>query len=110
VVDRVSFTPNPVRSRRTEITARFRVSDTRGFVVRGALVFVRSTPLLTSTPPEQATGQDGFVSFRLFPRANFPLRSGFNVQFFVRARKPGDNVLAGVSTRRLVQVRTARPL
>jgi hypothetical protein len=109
VIDGVSFAPNPVRSRRAAITGRFRVSDTRGFVVRGALVFVRSTPLVTTTPPEQASGQDGFVSFRFFPRANFPLRNGVNVQFFVRARKPGDNVLAGVSTRRLVQVRTARP-
>jgi hypothetical protein len=36
----------------------------------------------------------------------FPLRPGFNVQFFIRARKPGDNPLAGVSARRLVQVRT----
>jgi hypothetical protein len=44
----------------------------------------------------------------MVPRATFPLRNGYSVQFFVRARKQGDNVLAGVSTRRLVQVRTAR--
>lgn len=109
IIDRVRFAPNPVRSRRTTITAQFRVSDTRGFSVRGALVFLRSTPLLTSTPPERATNTAGFVTFRIRPRANFPLRAGLNVQFFVRARRPGDNVLAGVSTRRLVQVRTASP-
>ena len=109
VIDAVAFTPNPVRSRKQAITARFHVSDTRGFVVRGALVFIRSTPLLTTVPGEQATANDGWVTVRMFPRQAFPLRTGFNVQFFARARKPGDNVLAGVSTRRLVQVRTASP-
>jgi hypothetical protein len=109
IVDEVQFSPNPVRSRRGTITARFRVSDTRGFVVRGALVFLRSTPLLTTTPPEQSTQVDGTVTFNFLPRAEFPLRTGHNVQFFVRARKGGENPLAGVSTRRLVQVRTATP-
>ena len=109
VIDQVRFSPNPVTSRRGAITARFRVADTRGFVVRGALVYLRSTPLLTTTPPEQATQVDGTVTLSFFPRVSFPLRTGYNVQFFVRARKPGDNVLAGVSTRRLVQVRTANP-
>jgi hypothetical protein len=37
-----------------------------------------------------------------------PLRNGYAIQYFVRARKQGDNPLAGVSGRRLVQVRTAR--
>jgi hypothetical protein len=109
LIDGVRFTPNPVRSRRTTITARFHVSDTRGFSVRGALVFLRSTPLLTTTPGEQATNTAGFVTFRLRPLRTFPLRNGINVQFFVRARRPGDNVLAGISSRRLVQVRTASP-
>jgi hypothetical protein len=109
IIDRVQFSPNPVRSRRGPITVRVRVRDTRGFYVRGALVFVRSTPLLTTTPPERATQTNGTVTFQTFPRPTFPLRNGYFVQFFVRARKAGDNVLAGVSTRRLVQLRTARP-
>jgi hypothetical protein len=107
VVDQVTFSPNPVRSRRQAISVRFRVRDTRGFVVRDALVFVRSTPLVTSTPGEQVTQQDGTVTFAVLPRASFPLRPRSAVQFFVRARKSGENVLAGISTRRLVQVRTA---
>jgi hypothetical protein len=109
IVDRVQFSPNPVRSRRTTITVRVRVRDTRGFFIRGALVFIRSTPILTTTPPEQATLTNGTVTVRIVPRRAFPLRNGYFVQFFVRARKANDNVLAGVSTRRLVQLRTARP-
>jgi hypothetical protein len=109
IIDQVTFSPNPVRSRSRAITARFRVTDTRGFVVRDALVYVRSTPLVTSTPLEQVTQQDGTVTVTLMPRASFPLRARSAVQFFVRARKAGENVLAGISTRRLVQVRTGAP-
>ena len=107
IIDRVEFSPNPVRSRAAPITIRARVVDTRGYLVRGALAFVRSTPLLTQTPPEGVTGVDGWATFQAMPEADFPLRRGYSVQFFLRARKPGDNVLAGVSTRRLVQVATA---
>jgi hypothetical protein len=108
VIDGIQFVPNPVRSRRTTIQLRVHVADTRGYYVRDALVFARSTPLVTSAGGEQRTGQDGWATIRLTPQRDFPLRRGYSVQFFVRARKQGDNVLAGVSTRRLVQVRTAR--
>jgi hypothetical protein len=106
IVDTVRFTPNPVRSR-APITVSFHVVDTRGYVIREAIVFVRSVPLVTSTPAETATRQDGWVTLQVTPRSSFPL-NGKAVQFFVRARKQGEDVLAGVSTRRLVQVRTAR--
>jgi hypothetical protein len=108
IVDRVSFSPNPVRSR-DPFTATFRVVDTRGYVVRDALVFARTTPLVTTTPAEQRTSMDGTVTMQFVPESSFRLQNGHNVQFFVRARKAGDNVLAGVSTRRLVQVGTASP-
>lgn len=106
IIDRVSFSPSLVRSREP-LAVTFRVVDTRGYVVRDALVFVRSTPLVTSTPAEQPTGEDGTVTLQLVPQPSFPVRKGYSVQFFVRARKTGDNILAGISTRRLVQVRTA---
>jgi hypothetical protein len=110
VIDRVEFSPNPVRSRTAPITVRVKVLDTRGYVVRGALVFVRSTPVVTNTPAEQQTAEDGWATFTVAPQADFPLRPGYSVQFFARARKEGENSLAGVSTRRLVQVATSRVL
>jgi hypothetical protein len=106
IVTRVGFSPNPVRSRDTIVTARVQVRDTRGFFVRGALVFLRSTPLVTTGAPEAATGTNGTIALQFQPRSTFPINGRF-VQFFVRARKPGDNLLAGVSTRRLVQLGTA---
>lgn len=112
VIDEVVFSPNPVRSRSSTITVRVHVADTRSFVVRGALVYIRSLPLLTTTPPEAATGMDGYVTFRMRPRAPraglvFPLRRGVNVQFYVQARKAGERLNYGVTATRLTQVRTS---
>ena len=107
VAQQIVFTPNPVRSRQRPLELRIRVLDTRGYVVRDALVFARSTPLLTSAPGEQRSARDGWVRLRMTLHADFPLGGGRSVQFFVRVRKPSDDLLAGVSSRRLVQVATA---
>jgi hypothetical protein len=106
VIDSVHFVPGVVTSRRAPVSVRVHISDTRGFWVRGALVFVRSTPLVTSTPPEQVTNQSGYVTLTMTPRSIFPLKRGFHVQFFLRTRKEGDSLLSGVSSRRLAQVAT----
>jgi hypothetical protein len=108
IVDRADFSPNPVRSRESVITIRIKVKDTRGYVIRDALVFVRSTPVVTNTPETQRTGQDGWVQYGVRPEADFPLRDGYNFQFYVKAYRTGDPVLAGVAGNRLVQVGTAR--
>jgi hypothetical protein len=50
------------------------------------------------------TGPDGWATIQFFPTRLMPLHRAA-VVFFVRARKPGDNLLAGVTARRLVQVR-----
>jgi len=108
IIDSVQFTPNPVRTRTQPINVRVRVLDTRGFAIQDAVVFIRSTPVVTNTPPEGRTDAQGFVTFSVLPQADFPIRNSYSVQFFVRARKTGENPLAGVSTRRLVQVATRR--
>jgi hypothetical protein len=108
IVDGVRFSPSLVASRGRPLAIRVHVSDTRGYVVRGALVFVRSTPLVTSTPLEQTTDQAGYVTLTAVPKQTFPLKRGYHVQFFVRVRKEGESLLAGVSSRRLAQVATTR--
>ena len=107
IVSQVGFSPNPVTSRRRPLTVRVRVTDTRGYLVRDALVFARSTPRVTSGG-RLVTTMDGSVTFQLQPLASFPLRKQGNVQFFVKAYRSGDPALGGVAGYRLVQVRTAR--
>ena len=108
IVDQVQFTPNPVSSL-NEITVKIKVKDTQGYVVRGALVFFRSTPIVTSTPTDAPTGDNGWVTYRIQPRSDFPLRTGYSVQFYVKAYRSSDPTLEGVYGSRLVQVATKTP-
>jgi len=107
IVESVAFNPNPVRSRTQPSTVTITVKDTRGYFVRNAFVFIRSTPILTSTPTDAQTAVDGKIAYAITPRSDFPLRNGYNVQFFVKAYRKGDPTLAGISGSRLVQVATA---
>lgn len=108
IVDQVKFSPNPVTSLQQTIVSQIRVKDSRGYVVRGAIVFIRSTPRVTSGGDNLPTGIDGWVTYQLVPRANFPIANG-NVQFFVKAYRKGDPTLGGISASRLVQVGTRKP-
>jgi hypothetical protein len=108
IVDSVVFTPNPVRSKTAPISVQIRVKDTRGYVVRDALVFIRSTPLVTTANTRLPTKADGWIVYQMIPRSSFPQpRNGYNVQFFIKAYRAGDPSLAGVAGFRLVQVRLA---
>ena len=54
--------------------------------------------------PEQPTGQDGWVTLTVQPTAKFPLVRGGSLVIFVRARKSGEDLLGGISSRRLFSV------
>lgn len=111
VIERVSFSPMILRSRKQTVTATVHVMDTRGFVVRDARVYLRGVPERRIRPAaEKATRMDGTASFRLIPTKLLPLRRGGTLVIFVRARKPGEPTVAGTSTgRRLVQLRLSTP-
>jgi hypothetical protein len=102
VIDDVKFQPNPVRTA-TTITARFHVKETQnGKSVSDALVYAIGLPYSRVTVPgEVKTDSTGWATVTFNPAKYFP-RKGY-VTVFIRAPKPGDNALAGVSTRRLVQ-------
>lgn len=105
IIDRVSFSPNPLRSR-AAFTARIHISDSRGYSVRNAIVFVEGLPFgRASTPPEARTGSDGTAMLTLIPTHKLPLQKGATLVMFVRARVAGDRLIAGASTRRLVNLR-----
>jgi hypothetical protein len=107
VIASVQFSPNPVTSRTAAITVRVRVTARGGRPVNGALVFMRGTPRVVSGQT-QATQANGLVTLRLVPNELFPQpRSGFNVQFFIKAYRKGDPGLGGIAGYRLVQVRLA---
>jgi hypothetical protein len=94
----------PLHSR-APFRVSFTVTDTRGYVVRNALVYVLGLPynrILNAT--EQRTEQDGTVTFQLTPTRLQPLKVGARLVLFARARVEGDSLLAGASTRRLVEV------
>lgn len=102
VIDGVKFSPSPATTR-SPITARFHVSDTRGFSISGALVYALGLPYgWVYGSPEVPTDGTGWATITIHPTRNMPVRPG-DLVVFVRARKPGDSLLTGVSTRRLVQ-------
>jgi hypothetical protein len=109
VISGVEFVPSVIRSR-APYTGRFRVTDTRGYIVRDAIVLVTGVPLgWIQAPQEVRTNVDGLATIQIQPTTRLRLvRSGSMVKF-IRARKEGDSLLAGISTRRLVRVRTAKP-
>jgi hypothetical protein len=109
VLSGLQFTPTVLRSRQP-FTGRFRVTDTRGYVVRDAVVLVTGVPLgWIFASQEVRTNVDGYAEIQLQPTPRLRLVRGGSMVMFVRARKDGDDLLAGVSTRRLVRVRTAQP-
>ena len=102
-IDGQSITPSVVGRSTTTISLRFRVTCT-GKPVQGALLYADAVPFNQfSTPAEQPTGADGFATLTMNRAAGYPATSRQELLvIFARARKAGEDVLGGVSTRRLV--------
>jgi hypothetical protein len=98
--------PSIVTRQTQTLIVRFHVSSTCGGSVAGALVYATATPYNQfAIPPEQMTGSDGWVQFSMQRQAGFPISGRQQlIALFVRARKSGENLLAGISTRRLFSV------
>jgi len=98
--------PTAITPATQRINVRYHVSACGGRPVQGALVYSTAVPFNQYTvPPEQTTDRDGFAELDFRQLSSFPLspKQGLLVMF-ARARKPGENLLGGISTRRLFSI------
>jgi hypothetical protein len=102
-IDGQSISPSVVTRSSQTITMRVHVSCD-GKAVQGALVLVEVVPFNQyNSPGEATTGADGWAQVTMTQLSGFPAADRQQLLVaFLRARKPGENVLGGVSTRRLV--------
>ena len=105
VIDQIRFNPNRITSR-NPVQMQAHVVTTAGRPVGGALVYATGIPFgRVNQPGEVSTDNNGWATIMLQPTTRLPLRNGYLLTIFLRARKAGDDPLAGVSTRRLVAAR-----
>jgi hypothetical protein len=103
-VDRVAYSPSHIASH-APFVARFHVANSKGQSVQGALVYALGLPYSWArNSPEVPTDETGWATVTLSPTSNLPLRRGTALVIFVRARVQGQDLLAGSSSRRLVQI------
>ncbi len=109
LIDQAQASPNPITFGTTTVTARFHVVAC-GANVQGALLYAEAVPYNQfSSPNELTTGADGWATLELRKQRGFPATQQQQLLvMFARARKSGEPILAGISTRRLVSFTVTR--
>jgi len=106
-IDQMQASPSVITRGTGTFTVKIHVSSTCGDPVKGANVFATGVPYgMISAPGLQTTDGSGWVSMQFQTKSGFPATPRQQLLvMFVRASKPGDNVLAGITTSRLVSFR-----
>jgi len=106
-IDQMQASPSVITRGTGAFTVKFHVSSTCGDPVKGAQLYATGVPYgMISAPGQQTTDGSGFVTMQFRTLAGFPATPRQQLLvMFVRASKPGENLLAGISTRRLVSFR-----
>ena len=102
-IDQTDISPSTVTYGTRSITARFHVSACGGSVA-GALVYVTAVPYgQFAARTSRQTGSDGWATLQFSALSGYPVSKNQQLMvMFVRARKSGESLLGGISTRRLV--------
>jgi hypothetical protein len=102
LIDRKTVAPRVITRSTRRITLRFHVMACDGRSVRGALVYATPVPYQQFAEVERPTGPDGWATLTMSRRPAFPATGRQQLLVvFARARKAGEDLLGGISTRRL---------
>jgi hypothetical protein len=103
LIDKQQSAPGVITRTTGTIVLRIHVSACSGRSVVGALVYQTATPYQQFSISEAPTGDDGFATLTLHRLNHFPASAHQQLLVvFIRARKPDEDPLGGISSRRLV--------
>lgn len=110
-ISKASISPSLVTLSTHRIQLHFTVTACNGRPVAGAQVFATPIPFNQFSGNQKLTADDGTVTLTESRLRGFPARSRHQnlLAVFARAAKPGEPILAGVSTRRTVAFRVHLP-
>jgi hypothetical protein len=105
-IDQWKSTPSVIGRSPGTVSVSVHVTACGGRPVSDALVYVTVTPWdQFSTPSEAKTGNDGWATDTMSQADHYPASPRQELlATFVRARKPGETITSGISTRRLVSL------
>jgi hypothetical protein len=97
----------PITGSISSLSVKFHIADTCGQAVTGAQVYATAVPYgQFSIPGLGTTDANGDVTLTFNRQGGFPAAKHQQLLvMFVRATRPGDPLLAGISTRRLVSLK-----
>ena len=98
--------PSTILGSTNTFTLRVRIGSTCGPFVSGAIVYSPQCPTTDSPSRREAkTDSNGYVTLTFDRLSGYPATSKqTSLVLFIRARKDGEEILAGISNRRLVSV------
>jgi hypothetical protein len=105
IVDQFQPQPSTLGRSTQSFVLRVHVTSTCGGPVQGALVYGTPTPFNQFGETQSNSGSDGWATLTFNRQANYPVNGKQQIlAMFLRASKPGENVLAGITGYRLVNV------
>jgi hypothetical protein len=110
VIKTVNFSVRTIKNRKP-VRLKVTVTDTRGYLIRGAKLYVRGVPeRRINKTNTRLSSTAGTATFTLQPTKLLQLKKGSRLTLFVRASEPGKSPIGGISTRRLISVGVTSPL
>src|SRR5262245_21132094 len=105
IIDQFQSSPSTLDRNTQSFQLRVHITSTCGGSVQGDIVYGTPTPFNQFGETQSNTANDGWATLSFSRQPNFPVNGKQQIlAMFLRASKPGESVLAGITGFRLVNV------